>query len=118
MLEEAIVNLLDNAVKYSEKNSKIRITARKEEGALIIKIQDWGKGIPEEHLPRIFERFYRIDKARSRSLGGTGLGLAIVKHIVQAHDGYVTVESKPDEGSIFTVHIPVVFLSNDEGIIR
>jgi two-component system, OmpR family, phosphate regulon sensor histidine kinase PhoR len=71
-------------------------------------VRDWGTGIPREHLNRIFERFYRVDKARSRKQGGTGLGLAIVKHIVQAHGGRVEVISAPRQGSTFTIYLPAV----------
>jgi len=105
LIEQAVVNLLDNAIKYSEKNSKIDIQAKLESNNLMISIKDYGTGIPKEHLSRLFERFYRVDKARSRKLGGTGLGLAIVKHIVQAHEGSVNVESFPGKGSNFIIKI-------------
>ncbi len=106
LLEQAIVNLLDNAVKYSDEGGTINITAEQKSGRVIIAVQDHGIGISKKHLPRLFERFYRVDKARSRQLGGTGLGLAIVKHIVQAHDGEVSVESTAHEGSTFSIHLP------------
>jgi len=106
LMEQAIVNLLDNAVKYSDKNKSVRIKAFQDERGIFIEIIDQGKGIEEEHLPRLFERFYRVDKARSRSLGGTGLGLAIVKHIIQAHGGHVSVISFPGKGSTFTILLP------------
>ncbi len=106
LLEQAVVNLLTNAVKYSEARSKVVLDASSFQGRVMIKVQDWGCGIAAEHLPRLFERFYRADKARSRSLGGTGLGLAIVKHIVQAHDGEVVVHSTPGQGSTFTISLP------------
>src|SRR5262249_13111385 len=78
------------------------------EGAdIVVAVRDRGCGIAAEHLPRLFERFYRVDRARSRKLGGTGLGLAIVKHIVQAHHGRTTVESTPGEGSVFSIHLPI-----------
>jgi len=105
LIEQAVVNLLDNAIKYSEKNSKIDIQAKLEANNLMISIKDYGTGIPKEHLSRLFERFYRVDKARSRKMGGTGLGLAIVKHIVQAHEGSVNVESFPGKGSNFIIKI-------------
>ena len=107
LLEQAIANLIDNAVKYSEPGSRVLVEIRKTEKAASIAVRDFGSGIPEEHLPRLFERFYRVDKARSRKLGGTGLGLSIVKHIVQAHKGTVSVESKPGKGSVFTIFLPL-----------
>ncbi len=106
LLEQALVNLLDNAIKYSDEGSSVHISAFQKEDSIIIRVQDHGIGITKEHLPRIFERFYRVDKARSRNLGGTGLGLAIVKHISQAHGGYATVESTPGKGSTFSLHLP------------
>ncbi len=106
LLDQAIVNILDNAIKYSEKESAVYVECSSREKEIIISIKDQGIGIPKEHLPRIFERFYRVDKARSRKLGGTGLGLAIVKHIVQAHGGRIDVESTPGKGSTFTIHLP------------
>ena len=108
LLEQAFVNLIDNAVKYSDDGSQVRISAAQKKREFIIEFTDQGSGIPNKHLPRLFERFYRVDKARSRKLGGTGLGLAIVKHIVQAHGGHITVESSLGQGSTFTVHLPLV----------
>jgi len=107
LLEQAVVNLLDNAIKYSEPESTIHLKAHHNNSEIRICIEDQGIGIAKKHLPRLFERFYRVDKARSRTLGGTGLGLAIVKHIAQAHGGNVTVESTPGQGSTFTIHLPV-----------
>ena len=106
LLEQAVVNLLDNAIKYSEPNSTIHLKANLKDSQIQIIVADEGIGIAKKHLPRLFERFYRVDKARSRNLGGTGLGLAIVKHIAQAHGGNVTVESTLGEGSVFTIHLP------------
>jgi two-component system phosphate regulon sensor histidine kinase PhoR len=106
LLEQAVVNLLDNAVKYSDPEKKVRIQAQTVGHEIQIRVQDHGIGIEKKHLPRLFERFYRVDKARSRAIGGTGLGLAIVKHIAQAHGGQVTVESRLGEGSLFTIHLP------------
>lgn len=106
LLEQAVVNLLDNAIKYSNDNSKISVNARRTEEGIFIEVADEGRGIEKEHLPRLFERFYRVDKARSRQQGGTGLGLAIVKHITQAHGGAISVESTPGKGSVFTIKLP------------
>jgi two-component system phosphate regulon sensor histidine kinase PhoR len=110
LLEQAVVNLLDNAVKYSDGNTSVTVTGAFDAAKrdVSISVADQGIGIPAEHLERIFERFYRVDKARSRKLGGTGLGLSIVKHIVSAHNGSVTVESVAGKGSTFTIHLPSV----------
>jgi two-component system phosphate regulon sensor histidine kinase PhoR len=108
LLEQAVDNLLDNAIKYSDPGEEVLITARALAGEVLISVTDHGCGIDRDHLPRLFERFYRVDKARSRKLGGTGLGLAIVKHIVQAHGGKVFVQSTPGKGSTFTIHLPAV----------
>jgi two-component system phosphate regulon sensor histidine kinase PhoR len=106
LLEQAVVNLIDNAIKYSGPESTVQVEVVQKETELNISVEDCGMGIAREHLPRLFERFYRVDKARSRKLGGTGLGLAIVKHIVQSHGGLVSVESMPGKGSTFTIHLP------------
>lgn len=106
LLVQAVTNLVDNAVKYSDPGSTVRVTCGADATWATIKVSDDGCGIAEQHLPRLFERFYRADKARSRSLGGTGLGLAIVKHIVQAHRGSVIVESEQGRGSTFTIFLP------------
>jgi two-component system, OmpR family, phosphate regulon sensor histidine kinase PhoR len=108
LLEQALVNLLDNAVKYSDEGDAVQIEAEDQDASVVIHVHDHGSGIEEEHFPRIFERFYRIDKARSRKLGGTGLGLAIVKHIAQAHGGQITVNSIVNVGSSFSIHLPKV----------
>jgi two-component system phosphate regulon sensor histidine kinase PhoR len=107
LLEQAIVNLIDNAIKYSDPKKIIALAARQSDSQIVITVRDDGCGIGPEHLPRIFERFYVADRARSRKLGGTGLGLAIVKHIINAHNGKVSVESTPGKGSTFTITIPV-----------
>jgi two-component system phosphate regulon sensor histidine kinase PhoR len=112
LLEQAVVNLLDNAIKYSDQDSTISVEAEQTDGEITITVRDQGCGIEKAHIPRLFERFYRVDKARSRKLGGTGLGLAIVKHIAQAHHGHVTVESTPGKGSIFSLHLPPSISSN------
>ena len=105
LLEQMLLNLLDNAVKYTERG-EVSLTAEAGDDQVRIRVSDTGIGIPSEHLPRIFERFYRVDKARSRELGGTGLGLSIVKHIVQLHGGRIEVTSQPGRGSTFTVLLP------------
>ncbi len=106
LLEQAVVNLLDNAVKYSHDGGRIVLRAVTRGEEIVIEVADQGVGIAAEHLPRLFERFYRTDRARSRALGGTGLGLAIVKHITEAHAGRVSVESRPGVGSTFAIHLP------------
>jgi two-component system phosphate regulon sensor histidine kinase PhoR len=106
LLENAVVNLVDNAIKYSGAGSSVRVSAAAEDGAVAIAVRDDGCGIEPRHQERIFERFYRVDPARSREAGGTGLGLAIVKHIAQAHGGRVTVESAPGQGSTFRILLP------------
>jgi two-component system phosphate regulon sensor histidine kinase PhoR len=106
LLAQVFLNLLDNAIKYTAPGGVITIHASPEDGAVRVDISDTGMGISEKDLPRIFERFYRVDKARSRESGGTGLGLSIVKHIIQAHDGQIRVQSKPGIGSTFSFSIP------------
>ena len=103
----AIANLLDNAVKYSEAGTAVDIATDVVDGRLIIAVRDQGIGIPGRDLERIFERFYRVDPARSRATGGTGLGLAIVRHVAQAHGGEVTVESVEGQGSTFRLALPL-----------
>lgn len=107
LLLRAVANLVENAVKYSEAGKKVFVEARSDKSNAWITVRDEGPGIASEHLPRIFERFYRVDKARSRKLGGTGLGLAIVKHVIQAHRGDVAVESRIGHGSTFTLRLPL-----------
>jgi two-component system phosphate regulon sensor histidine kinase PhoR len=106
-LEQAIINLIENAIKYSDPGSQITIKAETTKEEIVISVEDQGCGIESKHLPRLFERFYRVDKARSRDIGGTGLGLAIVKHIALAHGGTVGVDSIPGQGSIFEIHLPL-----------
>jgi two-component system phosphate regulon sensor histidine kinase PhoR len=107
-LEQVFVNLLDNAIKFSRPNGEVVIEAQSVDGNARITIADSGIGIPSEDLPRIFERFYRVDKARSRDVGGTGLGLSIVKHVIEQMAGTVTVDSRIGQGSRFTVTVPCV----------
>lgn len=105
LLEQALINLITNAVRYSG-SPDIVVGVKKEEKTALITVEDHGCGIAEEHLPRLFERFYRVHKDRSRERGGTGLGLAIVKHILLLHRGRVSVTSTPGKGTIFTLHLP------------
>jgi two-component system, OmpR family, sensor histidine kinase SenX3 len=106
-LVSAITNLLDNAVKYSEQGQEVEVSASRERDRVAVVVRDHGIGIPAKDLERVFERFYRVDKARSRATGGTGLGLAIVRHVADAHGGEVTVESTEGEGSTFRLTIPL-----------
>jgi two-component system phosphate regulon sensor histidine kinase PhoR len=106
LLDRALGNLIDNAIKYGARDGAVRVSAREEAGAVLLEVRDDGPGIESAHLPRLFERFYRVDKGRSRELGGTGLGLAIVKHIALAHGGEAEVESRPGAGSTFRIRIP------------
>lgn len=106
-LQEVIYNLLDNAVKYSQPEGKIALRARRLNDSVRISVADEGIGIPARDLPRVFERFYRADKARSRQMGGTGLGLSIVKHIAQLHGGSVEATSEPGQGSTISVVLPL-----------
>ncbi len=107
-LEQVFVNLLDNAVKFNRPHGEVRVEVQSADRSACVTIADTGIGIPSEDLPRIFERFYRVDKARSREMGGTGLGLSIVKHAVEQMGGTVTVASRLGEGTKFTVTIPAV----------
>lgn len=107
LLEQALINLLDNAIKYSPTKSTVQVVAHREGGWVSLEVKDEGPGIAPEHLPRLFERFYRVDKARSRKVGGTGLGLAIVKHIAQTHGGSAEVTSHVGSGSVFRLKLPV-----------
>ena len=107
-LREVFDNLLDNALKYSDKGGAVRLAAERGNGELTLSVSDKGAGIGQEDLPRIFERFYRADKARSRKLGGTGLGLSIVKHIAQLHGGRVEAESDVGKGTTIRVILPAV----------
>ena len=106
LLEQAVLNLVDNSIKYSEPKSRIQISSWSEENMTAISVQDNGCGIAKKYQDRIFERFFVVDKSRSRKLGGTGLGLAILKHIAEVHNGYVKLESSPGVGSTFTIFIP------------
>ena len=106
-LYRALQNLIDNALKYGRENTAVEVSVtRPSERELTVTVTDHGEGIAPQHLPRLTERFYRVDAARSRQLGGTGLGLAIVKHIVNRHRGHLTVDSRLGEGSRFSVTLP------------
>ena len=106
-IAQVLGNLLNNAAKYSEPGSQIALDVGESGNDVVFRVRDSGIGIPELDRPRVFERFYRVDKARSRELGGTGLGLAIVKHIVEGHGGQVWVEGNSPTGSRFVVRLPV-----------
>jgi two-component system phosphate regulon sensor histidine kinase PhoR len=106
-LEQVLSNLIDNAIKYTEPGGRVKVRALPENGAVEIRVEDTGIGIPPTDLPRIFERFYRADKARSRERGGTGLGLSIVKHIVLAHGGTVRAESQQGNGTSVIIRLPL-----------
>jgi two-component system phosphate regulon sensor histidine kinase PhoR len=105
-LEQMLTNLLDNSIKFNRQKGEVNISFERGAENDLIHIADTGEGIPEEHLPRLFERFYRTDKARSRDLGGTGLGLAIVKHLARLHGGEILVRSEAEKGSVFTIELP------------
>ncbi|MBI3949968.1 MAG: PAS domain-containing protein [Acidobacteria bacterium] len=104
--EQILLNLIDNAVKFNHRGGEVRVIAERRNGSVSISVKDTGIGIPASDLPRIFERFYRVDKGRSMELGGTGLGLAIVKHLVRIQGGKITVKSKPGEGTCFNIVWP------------
>ncbi|MDL2217558.1 hypothetical protein LJC27_02760 [Christensenellaceae bacterium OttesenSCG-928-M15] len=105
-LQQLFNNLIDNAIKYNQDGGKVIMRAWHEKKETVVAVSDTGIGIPEGHISHVFERFYRVDKGRSRTLGGTGLGLSIVKHVVQLHGGRIDVESKAGKGTMFTVHLP------------
>ncbi len=106
LLERALSNLVDNALKYTGEGGAVTLSATEVDSRIRLSVKDSGAGIPEEHQTRIFERFYRVDKSRSRDLGGTGLGLAIVKHVAGLHGGEVLVQSSAEEGTTFTIDLP------------
>jgi two-component system phosphate regulon sensor histidine kinase PhoR len=106
-LEQILSNLIDNAIKYASRGAKVTVSVAENEGEVRIAVADTGPGIHAKHLPRLFERFYRVDRGRSRDVGGTGLGLSIVKHLTEALGGHVTVESLPGVGSTFIIHFPM-----------
>ena len=105
--EQALLNLIDNAVKFNRPNGEVKVDTFKRNDRVEISVADTGIGIPDEDVSRVFERFYRVDKARSRQVGGTGLGLSIVRHAIEQMQGSVTVESKLGQGSCFRISLPV-----------
>jgi two-component system phosphate regulon sensor histidine kinase PhoR len=107
LVERAVANLIDNAIKYSTEGRNVDIKGERSAEYVRISVVDQGCGIDPEHLPRLFERFYRVDKARSRDMGGTGLGLALVKHIAQIHGGHAEVKSTAGAGSIFSISLKI-----------
>ena len=107
-LQQVFYNIIDNAIKYTSRGGHVNIDVTRSGKRAIIRISDTGVGIPEKDLPHIFERFYRVDKARSRETGGTGLGLSIVKQIVLLHGGTIDAASKEGEGTTFTVELPII----------
>jgi heavy metal sensor kinase len=114
-VKQVVVNLLDNAIKYSPRGGSVALNVEASDGKAILEVADNGIGIPPEALPRVFERFYRVDQARSRERGGAGLGLSIVKSICAAHQGRVVVTSAPGQGSTFRVELPLVSVSMNNG---
>ncbi|WP_456273783.1 two-component system histidine kinase PnpS [Bacillus sp. AK031] len=117
-LKQVFINLIGNAMIYTPENGRVSVELFQTETTVVVEIEDNGIGIEEEEIPRIFERFYRVDKARSRDSGGTGLGLAIVKHLIEAHKGYIGVESRVNEGTKFTVTLYKKFLENSTGLSK
>jgi signal transduction histidine kinase len=106
-LRQLILNLIDNAIKYTPQGGTVTLALGQENGSARIEVSDTGIGIPADEQAKIFDRFYRVDKARSRELGGSGLGLSIAKWIAELHRGAITVQSSPHEGSTFTVQLPL-----------
>jgi two-component system sensor histidine kinase SenX3 len=114
LLVTALRNLIDNAIRYSPENTRVGIGVRSKEGLVSVSVTDQGEGLSPEDQERVFERFYRVDAARSRHTGGTGLGLSIVKHVVSNHGGEVTLWSQPGQGSTFTLRLPEMEGQEDE----
>ncbi|MFW6306772.1 MAG: sensor histidine kinase, partial [Bacillota bacterium] len=107
-IEQVLINLIDNAIKYTPDGGRVKVKAVSKDEKVLVEVIDSGIGIPSQELDRIFERFYRIDKARSRSQGGTGIGLSIVKHVMNNHNNKIEVESQPGQGSIFRFYLDIV----------
>lgn len=114
-MNQVLDNILNNAIKYSPDGGKITVSMQTTDTQLIIVISDQGLGIPQKDLPRIFDRFYRVDKARSRAQGGTGLGLAIAKEIVKQHHGFIWAKSEYGKGSSFTIVLPYEKALSEDG---
>jgi signal transduction histidine kinase len=106
-VHQVLFNLLDNAVRFTPEGGHVEVSASRHNGAVEVRVSDTGVGIPERHLPMLFERFYRVDTARSRNDGGTGIGLAIARSVIEAHGGRIWAESTPGEGSVFAFELPV-----------
>ncbi len=116
-VHQVLFNLIDNAVRYTPPGGAVTVTAHRLNGSVEVEVHDNGVGIPAEHLPRLFERFYRVDTSRSRADdGGTGIGLAIARSVVEAHGGHIHADSEPGEGSTFTFELPVAFVAGDRRI--
>jgi signal transduction histidine kinase len=106
-IHQVLFNLLDNAVRFTPRGGRVNVTASRVDGHCEVRVVDTGVGVPPEHLPRLFERFYRANPARSRDDGGTGIGLAIARSVVEAHGGHISAESEQGKGSTFTFDLPV-----------
>ena len=106
-VHQVLFNLLDNAVRFTPPGGRVTVRASTRNGSVDVAVADTGPGIASEHLPRVFERFYRVDPGRSRDEGGTGIGLAIARSVVEAHGGRIWAESQPGKGSVFTFELPV-----------
>jgi signal transduction histidine kinase len=113
-VHQVLFNLLDNAVRFTPAGGRVRVRASRHDRSVNVAVEDTGPGIQPEHLPRLFERFYRVDTARSRDEGGTGIGLAIARSVVEAHGGRIWAESEPGKGSTFTFDLPVARESEHE----
>jgi len=109
-----LFNLLDNAVRFTPAGGSVTVTAERNGGSVVVRVADTGVGIPSEHLPRLFERFYRVDSARSRDEGGTGIGLAIARSVIEAHGGRIWAESRPGQGSVFAFELPAAAPRGDD----
>jgi two-component system OmpR family sensor kinase len=112
-----VANLIDNAIKYTPEGGRVEVKVRKQFGSAVLEVSDNGVGIPGLAIPHVFERFYRVDKARSRSSGGAGLGLSIVKAICTAHGGEISVTSEEGRGSCFRVELPLTVFSENAGTV-